>query len=298
MSDLEAYGEPVAAGFDHVFRGRRVHTERSAYQMIEVFEHDYFGRMLMLDGVVQTTELDELCYHEMLVHPVLTARDPVERVLVIGGGDGGTLRRVLEHGPREVVMCELDESVVRVSGEYLHPVSAGALADERAEIVFEDGAAYVARHENAFDAIIVDSTDPVPVGPAAVLFSREFYTACHRALREGGLITTQSGSPFHQPRDMQLAVGNMGAVFRSVEVHLGFVPTYPGVLWSYTVATDGEAPSQAAGGTLAARLRARGVPSRYYSADVHHAVHTLPPFIAELVSEARAATDTPPVSRG
>jgi spermidine synthase len=272
-----------------------VHQERSPYQAIEVYEHEHLGLMLLLDGVVQTTEADEYCYHEMLVHPVLTPLDHIDRVLIIGGGDGGTLRRVLEHGPRQVVMCELDEAVVRVSRAYLPAISAGAFEDERANVVFSDGAAFVDAEEDAFDAIIVDSTDPVPIGPAAVLFSQEFYANCRRALRPGGVCVTQSGSPFHQPKDVQLAVGNMRTAFPAVEVHLGCVPTYPGVLWAYTVGTDGDPPSKADPARLAQRLSDRGVHTRYYTPDLHRAASVLPAFVSDLVRNARAIPTAPSV---
>jgi hypothetical protein len=141
------FGERVTDGFDHAFEGSLVHRERSPFQDIEVYDHIHFGRVLTLDGLVQTTERDEFCYHEMLVHPALCALERPERVLVIGGGDGGTLRHVLMHDPAEAVMCEIDEAVARVSREHLPALSGGAFEDPRARLHIGDGAAYVAEHE-------------------------------------------------------------------------------------------------------------------------------------------------------
>lgn len=292
----ETYGEPVTAGFDHVFRGRLVHRERSDFQLVEVYEHEHFGKMLMLDEVVQTTERDEFCYHEMLVHPALCSREPIERVLVIGGGDGGTLRHVLMHDPAEAVMCEIDEAVVRVSREHLPALSGEAFDDPRTTLLYDDGAAYVARHEGAFDAIIVDSTDPV--GPAVILFSEGFYAACRTALKSDGILVAQSGSPFYQEREFKLAVGNMSKAFPTVEVYHGFVPTYPGVFWAYTVGTVGAPPSTMSPADVERRLTGRGITTRAYAPGVHASAFALPPFVAALVEAARAGSGAPSVSRG
>lgn len=283
----ESYGEPVCPGFDHVFRGRLVHAEESAFQRIEIYEHDRFGRMLMLDGVVQTTERDEFCYHEMLVHPALVSLERVGRVLVVGGGDGGTLRHVLMHAPDEVVMCEIDEAVVRASREHLPALSAGAFDDERASVVFEDGASYVAPHEEAFDAIVIDSTDPV--GPGVVLFSEAFYAACRRALGPGGVLVAQTGSPVHQERELRTALGNLGAAFGRAEVHTGYVPTYPGQLWTYATASTGVPVSAVPVAEIAERLARRSIEPRYYTPELHRAAFVLPAFIERLVDDARAA---------
>jgi spermidine synthase len=290
---LESFGEPVAPSFDHVFHGSLVHRERSQFQTVEVFDHEHFGRMLVLDGLIQTTELDEFCYHEMLVHPALLSREPVERVLVIGGGDGGTLRHVLQHGPSSALMCEIDEAVTRLSGQLLAPISAGALGDERAEIVFDDGAALVRRHSDEFDAIVVDSTDPI--GAAVVLFSEGFYADCRRALRPDGVIVTQSGSPLYQASELAQTVKSMSRAFESVEVYTGFVPTYPGVLWSFTAGTNGRALSDAGAQELADRARARGIAAKFWTPELQVASFALPTFLREAIG---APTPSASVSRG
>jgi spermidine synthase len=257
---VTAYGEPVAPGFDHVFTGELLHTETSPFQTIDIYDNAHFGRMLTLDGLVQTTERDEHCYHEMLVHPALTSRAHIERALVIGGGDGGVLRRLLQHADC-AEMCEIDEAVTAASRRFLPSISDGALDDPRATVLFEDGAAYVARHEDAFDAIAIDSTDPI--GPAVVLFSEEFYANCARALRRDGVVVAQSGSPLYQSAELGRVIRNMSSAFKTVETYTGFVPTYPGVLWSYTVGTNGTPVSAADTGSLRARRAARGIATKF-----------------------------------
>ncbi len=284
------FGEKIADGVFSRYEGKLLTSERSDFQKIDVYDHPFFGRVLTLDDLIQTTTRDEFTYHEMLVHPALASRDRVERVLIIGGGDGGTLRHVLMHGASEVVMCEIDDAVIRLCRELLPSLSDGAFDDPRARVVIGDGAAFVADHEDAFDAIIVDGSDPV--GPAVVLFSEDFYAACRRALRDGGVFISQTGSPIFQTDEFQMAYGNLSASFGACEPYLSFVPTYPGTLWSYMAATDG-AQLRASSG-IEARLRARGIECRLYSEEVHHGALALPPFVKELCETARPV----PVPRG
>ena len=290
---MTRFGEPVipSGTFEHVFEGERLYSGRSEFQKIDVYDHEHFGRVLTLDDLVQTTQTDEFCYHEMLVHPALCSREP-ERVLVIGGGDGGTLRHVLMHGVRSGVMCEIDGEVVRVSRELMPVLSDGAFEDPRTELVIGDGAAYVASHEGEFDAILVDSTDPI--GAATVLFSEEFYANCRRALRPDGVLVSQTGSPMYQGAEFRMALGNMRTAFDTVETYLGFVPTYPGVLWSFTSGTNGTPLSQTPRDDIAGRLRTRDLAARFYSPNVHVSAFALPPFVQELC-EGAAPT---PVPRG
>lgn len=290
--DLDKYGESVAPGFDTVFFGRLLHRSTSAFQAVEVYDNEHFGRMLVLDSLIQTTEQDEFCYHEMLVHPALSSRDEVGSVLVIGGGDGGTLRHVLMHGPAQAVMVEIDKAVTDVSLELLPSVADGALDDPRTEVLFDDGAAYVARSSDRFDAIVIDSTDPI--GAAEILFSPGFYADCARALRPGGVIVTQSGSPTYQLREMARAGANMRTAFANVEAYIGFVPTYPGVAWTYTVGTDGAPVSSTPADAVASRLERRGITTRMYTPALHAAAFALPAFVAEAV----AATEPASVPRG
>jgi spermidine synthase len=286
---VTSFGEPIASdgSFANVFQGESLYSGRSDLQKIDVYENAHFGRVLTLDDLVQTTERDEYCYHEMLVHPALASLERVERVLIIGGGDGGTLRHVLMHGPSQVVMCEIDSEVVRVCRELMPSLSDGAFDDPRAQVVFANGAAYAAEHESVFDAVVVDGSDAV--GPAAVLFSEAFYAACRRALVPGGVFVSQTGSPLYQAPEFDLALRNLSLAFPIVEPYLGAVPTYPGTLWSYMAATDGDPVSAAQADVVAGRLRARQVSTRYYSPELHGAAFKLPAFVESLREAASPA---------
>ncbi len=279
------FGERITAGFFNSFDVEPIYSEQSSFQKIDVYEHQYFGRILALDDLVQTTEQDEFCYHEMLVHPALCSREDISRVLIVGGGDGGTLRHALMHASHEVVMCEIDEAVVRVSREHLPTIAGEAFDDARTKLVIDDGAAFVARCKDAFDAIIVDSTDPI--GAAEVLFGTEFYDACRKALKDDGVLVAQTGSPYYQADEFKMAVANVLSAFGMVEPYMGTVPTYPGVIWSYASATEGPPLSATSPEEARSRLEERGISTRFYTPEVHPAAFALPGFVAALAEAAR-----------
>ncbi len=264
------------------FRVReRIFSQRSPYQDIEIVDTFHFGRMLWLDQTVQTSEGDEWAYHEMLVHvPMLTHPNP-KRVLIVGGGDGGALRTVLTHPVEQVVMVEIDRDVIRACREYLPSLSQGAFDDPRATLVYEDAFEYLGRVEEGFDVMILDIPDPV--GPAMRLFSPEFYARVAAALHTPGVVVTQSGSPWFQPDVVTRAVRAMRSAFDDVHVYLSHVPTYPGGLWSFSLAARGVPSRDVSEATLAERFRRLGVTTRYYTPAVHKAAFVLPPFVCDLV---------------
>ncbi|HOS44290.1 MAG TPA: polyamine aminopropyltransferase, partial [Armatimonadota bacterium] len=237
-----------------------------------------FGRMLVLDDATQTSEVEEYLYHEMLVHVPMMAHPDPQRVLVIGGGDGGALRRVLEHPVRKATMVEIDGEVVRVSRALLPAIAGDAFDDPRAELIIGDGVRYLRETDEHFDVILVDSTDPV--GPAADLFGESFYRDARRALGEDGLIVTQSGSPLVMLDELKDAVALMRRVFPLVRTYLCAIPLYPGVLWSFTAASVNCDPSAVAPAAIAARLRANGAPTGWYTPAIHRAAFALPNFLA------------------
>jgi spermidine synthase len=247
--------------------------------------------MLTLDGIAQTSQADEFTYHEMLVHLPMFQHPAPRRVLVIGGGDGGTLRRVLEHPVERAVMVELDELVVRACREHLPDISAGAFDDPRAELIIGDGARYLADTTERFDIILVDSTDPV--GAAEALFSEPFFRSAHRALSSGGLYAMQSGSPLLQSAEMADAVRGLRRVFPSVRPYVGHVPIYPGVMWSWTLAArDGvlEPPTPAA---IRERALAAGIRGGAYTAELHAAAFALPAYVAAALDGEPTAFGSP-----
>jgi spermidine synthase len=291
-SSEEWFGERERVGLEQRIQVRGVLYEgRSDYQSIRVLDTVPFGRALILDTALQTTERDEFIYHEMMVHPALISLAQPERVLIVGGGDGGCLRRALEHPLREVVQVELDRAVVEACRRYLPQVSRGAFDDPRVRLLFADGYEFVEKAQEPFDAIIVDLTDPIPSGPSLRLFTVEFYQAVRRILKEEGLMVTQSSSPLLLTNDLLMIYANLKAVFPLVRVCLAPVPSYPGVLWSFTLASGGNDPLALDEAAVRQRLEARGISPRYYSPQMHLASFALPPFLAGLLAEPERFQD-------
>ena len=271
-------------------------SARSPYQQIDIVETAGHGRMLLNDGVVMISERDEFVYHEMIAHvPLLTHPNP-RRVLIVGGGDGGTAREVLKHQTVErVVMVEIDEMVVRACREHM-PSVAGALSDPRLTLLFEDGVKYVAESNDGFDLAIIDSTDPV--GPAAPLFDSAFYRNTAALLDENGVMITQSESPFYDPEIQRSMFTNQRPHFPRLHMYLFSTLTYPGGLWSFGYASKGPCPVRdldetrftplAAAGTAPAGSGGaegprRGV--RYYTPAVHRAAFALPRFVDDALCD-------------
>ncbi len=208
--------------FDVRYR-QRVFAMQSPYQKIEIVDSFAFGRMLWLDDTVQTSEMDEWAYHEMLVHvPMLTHPQP-KQVLIIGGGDGGALHTVLRHPIERAVMVEIDREVIRAAREYLPTIHRGAFEDPRVELVYEDAYTFLARSNTPFDVVMLDIPDPL--GPAMRLFTPAFYDLVKRNLAPVGVIAAQSGSPWIQPEVLQRSRAAMRPHFAAVRTYLGHVPT-------------------------------------------------------------------------
>ncbi len=254
---------------------RVLHQGRTAFQDVLIFENRLFGKVLVLDGVVQVTEWDNHIYHEMIAHVPLMAYGQAERVLIIGGGDGGTLKEVLKHPIREAVLIEIDSEVIELSQRFLPDVSAGAFSDPRSTVVVGDGTQYIAQTESQFDVIIIDSTDPV--GPGEQLFSETFYRRCRSRLSRGGVIAVQSGAGFHQPEPLANVRDRLARVFGTARPFLAPVPTYAaGALALVVAGSSGEAlrPPQK---VLRERFRPLEGKTRYYRPEVHRAAFTMTP---------------------
>jgi len=291
-SSEQWFGERERVGLEQRIQVRRVLYEgRSDYQSIRVLDTVPFGRALILDTALQTTEMDEFIYHEMMVHPALISLAQPERVLIVGGGDGGCLRRALEHPLREVVQVELDREVVEVCRSYLPRVSGKAFEDPRVSLLFADGYEFVEEAQEPFDAIIVDLTDPFPSGVSLRLFTAQFYQAVRRILKKEGLMVTQSSSPLLLTDELLRIYANLKAVFPLVRVCLAPVPSYPGVLWSFTLASVGNDPLALDEAAVRRRLEARGISPRYYGPHMHFAAFALPPFLSSLLAEPERFQD-------
>ena len=257
---------------------QNLHRERSPYQDIAVMETEEYGKLLVIDDAVMLTTADEFVYHELIAHVPMFTHGSVQRAAVIGGGDGGTIRELGRHDSlQEAYLLELDERVVRVSQQYL-PELASGLSDPRVRLEFGDGIKRIAEFKSYFDLVIVDSTDPV--GPGVVLFSQEFFKLVRESLRPGGLMVAQTESPFVN-RDLMADVRRkIGSVFPQTYVYLGPIPTYPSGLWSFTMGSTGPNPHEVDLEKVA-EITADW-PLRYYTAQIHTAVLTLPPFVQEI----------------
>jgi spermidine synthase len=264
-----------------------LHHERTEHQELIIFRSDRFGRVLGLDGVVQTTEFDEYVYHEMLVHPPILARQAIEgevdRVLIIGGGDGGALREVLRHPGVHATMVEIDASVIELCREHLPNHSAGAFDDPRAEIVIADGARFVAETDDRFDVVIIDSTDPI--GPGEVLFTERFYAGCKRCLKPGGVLVTQNGVPALQGGELTSSYRRFRNLFADAGCYLCVVPTYFGGFMALGWATDDPRLRLAAVDRIAAAYAAAGLETRYFTPALFAGAFTLPAFVASLLTD-------------
>ncbi len=256
--------------------GSTLITERTEYQELAVVDTLQYGRMLILDDFVMTTEKDEFVYHEMISHvPLFTHPNPKE-VLVVGGGDGGVIREVLKHSSVErAVLAEIDPKVIQRSREWLPSISK-ALDDERCELMVGDGIAHVKEHKKAYDIIISDSTDPI--GPAVGLFEEDFYLSCWEALKDDGIFVAQTESPFLHGDLIRQTFQRISSVFPITRLYLATIPTYPGSLWSFTIGSKVHDPL---GDT---RLpMAIPIETKYYSPAIHQAAFTLPPFVERLI---------------
>ena len=251
--------DPIAP-IKYVYRVQNVlHRERSEIQEIVVLESEYFGRILVLDGVVQLTEKDEYLYHEMLTQVALHAHPSPETVLIIGGGDGGTLREVAKHSAvKSIDFVEIDERVIEVSKQFL-PTVATSFDDRRLRIAAMDGAKFLDQTEHSFDVIIIDSTDPV--GPAKALSTTEFFSNAHRRLSPTGILVAQTES-LHFHREFVADVQRrLSQVFGIVDLYTAPLATYAGNWWTFSIASKRYEPRKQA--------RSCEVSTEHYSDDVH-----------------------------
>ena len=262
-----------------------LYETKSEFQHLMLFENEALGRVLTLDGVVQTTERDEFIYHEMLSHTPILAHGDARRVLIIGGGDGGMLRRVLMHpGIERAVVVEIDESVIDLCKRFLPSICGDAFEDSRTEVIVDDGACYVAECGRRFDVIIVDSPDPV--GPAGILFERKFYADCKSCLAPGGILVTQNGVPFFQSEELISTLRHLRSLFSDATCYLASVPTYTGGFMALGWASDDASRRLVAVDILADRFREAKLETRYYTPAIHKAAFALPLYVEALTVPA------------
>jgi spermidine synthase len=261
---------------------RELARVKSDFQDIMVFESHTHGRVMLLDGVVQITEMDEFVYQEMIVHVPLLAHGDAKRVLIIGAGDGGVLKRVLQHRTVEqAVMVEIDGEVMRLAKEFMPGIAGDAWTDPRAEVITGDGIDYVRQAAaGSFDAIIVDSTDPIGVGE--VLFTEEFYANSARILSDRGLIVNQCGVPAMQAEELRETSLRRQNSFPDVWAYVAAVPTYVGGFMTLGWAAKDETLRHVGVEEIRRRAEVAGVleTTGYWTPEMHVGAFTLPPYIA------------------
>jgi len=252
-----------------------VHTEKTRFQELAVVDTLEWGRALFLDGALQVAEKDEFIYHEMISHVPLNAHPHPERVLIIGGGDGGTLREVVKHQRvQHVDLVEIDERVVHICKEYF-PDIASSFEDNRVNLHIGDGIEFVKKSDQKYDLVIVDSSDPV--GPAVALYSKDFYNNVYCILNDTGMINVQSESPIFFPDAFKNAQINLRAIFPIVGVYMASIATYVSGPWTFTIGSKKYNPEKIGDDSE----YVHGL--KYYSDNIHVASFCMPQFIKNMI---------------
>ncbi len=277
-------GTNIATSFRH--SGDPLFRKKSEFQKVEIYDTYQYGKMLTCDGMAMCAEADEYAYHEMIAHvPMLTHPNP-KKVLVIGGGDGGTIREVVKHESLEqVILVEIDEVVIEASKKHL-PVLASAFDHRKLDLKIADGIQYVKEStDESFDIVIIDSTDPI--GPAEGLFTENFYRDVYRILRPEGLMITQSESPRFNVKTFQEIYSCYYQIYGRENVHcyLAYIPIYPSGMWSFSYSAKGDLhPIKNLDQQIAKKFSTENH-LRYYSDQIHYASFILPQFVKDLLNE-------------
>lgn len=285
MAENEMWYETLHAGFGQYFSVDKVlYREQTEHQDLIIFENAALGRVMALDGVVQTTERDEFIYHEMMTHVPLLAHGAAKRVLIIGGGDGAMLREVSRHqNIEQITMVEIDAGVVTFCQQFLPNHSAGAYEDPRFNLVIDDGVNFVRQCNDKFDVIISDCTDPI--GPGESLFTSEFYAGCRRCLNENGIFVAQNGVCFLQQDEAVNSHRKLSHYFSDVSFYQAAIPTYYGGIMTFAWASDNPALRQLDRATLQARFDAAGLTCRYYNPAIHTGSFALPQYLLNALAD-------------
>lgn len=257
---------------------KQLYSVQSKFQRIDIFESKEFGRFFTLDGLMMLTEKDEFIYHDMIVHIPMATNPNIKNVLVIGAGDGGTVRELTRYPNIENIdMVEIDEEVVKASIEYL-PQTACKLDDKRVNLFYEDGLKFVRTKQNEYDLIIVDSTDPF--GPGEGLFTKEFYGNCFKALNENGILVNQHESPYYEnfSNSMKRAHQRIKEFFPICKVYQAHIPTYPSGHWLFGFASKKYDPIKDVDSQAWEKL---GIKTKYYNSDLHKGCFAIPNYVIE-----------------
>ena len=258
-----------------------LYSGRTEYQTIELYDTPLFGKLLKLDGNFQTSEKDEFFYHEMQVHTALCAHPKPEKILIIGGGDGGILRNVLKHKTvNKAVMVEIDKGVVEFSMKYLKSVCGNAFTDKRTQLVIGDGKRFVEETSEKFDVIISDLTDPI--GPSKALYTKEFYQSLNKILNKNGIVQLHIELCVTRPQISRDIYKRLKSVFRHAAPSSSYVPLYGGLM-AFATNSQTIGASKVTAAVIEQRLKARGVKDlKLYNGKFHEGVYSLPNFLRTL----------------
>lgn len=263
---------------------KHIESIQSDFQKIDVFQTPEFGKVLVIDGFIMLTEKDEFIYHEMITHLPMSVNPNIKNILVIGAGDGGTVRELTRYNSIEKIhMVEIDKKVVDVCMEHI-PQTASKLNDSRVNLYFEDGLKFVKTKNNEYDLIIVDSTDPI--GPGFELFTQEFYENCFKALKEDGILVNQHESPYYEreAEAMQRAHKKIKTVFPVAKVYQAHIPTYGSGHWLFGFASKKYDPIEHIDQT---KWNSMNLTTKYYNTGIHKGAFALPNYVISLLNNAK-----------
>ncbi|MBI4709065.1 MAG: polyamine aminopropyltransferase [Candidatus Portnoybacteria bacterium] len=264
---------------------RKIFSKKTPYQKIEIVDSLGFGKVLFIDGLVQTTQADEFIYHEMISHVPLLLHPNPKKVLIIGGGDGGVLREVLKHPVKEAIMVEIDQDVIRACERFMPEISEGAFQNKNAKIIIDDGFKFVKNQKDAFDLIIVDSCDPL--GPAKKLFNPEFYKNVYLALKKEGVAVFQSGSTFMQQKELRAFFEKNKSYFPFVRMYLTAIPTYEGGFYGFTLVSKKINPDKEGLAAVEKKFKNLNLKTKYYNPQIHFASFVLPNYIKDYLTSKK-----------
>jgi len=279
--------EPLNAstGF-YIKASKQLGEWQTRFQKMQIYDTPHYGKLFRLDGFNMTSEKEEFVYHENLMHPALTAHAAPKKVLIIGGGDGGSSEEALKHpSVEQATMVEIDRDVIEVAKQHFHAVHNGVFDDPKLRVLVEDGMKFVRDTHEKFDLVALDLNDPV--GPAAALYSAEFLQQLRQTLAAGGALALHLGSPVAQPQRVAELAQRLNGLFRIVRVYTMYIPLY-GSLWAMAVCSDKLDPKAVTADEIDRRIEARKLPElRYYNGETHEGVFALPNFVRDLVTPAR-----------
>jgi len=279
--------EPLneSTGF-YIRATRQLGELQTPYQKLAIYETPQYGKLFRLDGYNMTSEREEFVYHENLIHPALSAHGQPRKVLIVGGGDGGSSEEVLKHpSVEQCTLVEIDEDVIKVAREHFQSVHNGVFDNPKLRLIIGDGMKFVRETAERFDLIALDLNDPV--GPAEALYSAEFFQQCRAALAPGGALVLHIGSPVAQPERVAELAQRLNGIFRIVRPYVMYIPLY-GSLWTMAVCSDKLDPKSFTADEIDRRIEARKLQDlRYYNGETHEGVFALPNFVRDLVTLAR-----------